>query len=57
MISLRFRPEFSDEWTEVSFFGPDEESGASVLSARLLNADFEVETLGDDGYIDILEAE
>jgi len=43
MTSLRFSPQFSDEWTTVSACGPDAMDALSILAARLESRGDEVE--------------
>lgn len=45
---IRFRPPFTDDWSAAHFSGESAEAAMSILIARLLSADFEVEYFDDD---------
>lgn len=55
MISLRFRPEFEDDWSEGQFTGDAESLASNILASRLLANSFDVEILADDEWIPIEE--
>ncbi len=47
MICIHVRPEFSEEYTEISIEGEHEEDLANMLTARLQATDWEVLTEED----------
>jgi hypothetical protein len=44
---LRFRSQFEDDWSLVTFEGPEADEACSILAARLVNRGDEVELLVD----------
>jgi len=44
---LRFRSQFEDDWSLVTFEGPEADDAQSILAARLLSRGDEVEVLVD----------
>lgn len=55
MTSLRFRQLDWEDWTEVSFEGPEAESAAQVLGGWLLAQEFEAEVWDEDEWIPLGE--
>jgi len=45
---IRFKPNFSDDYTEVTFVGPDADIARNILCTRLLRLECEVEIWDDD---------
>jgi len=45
---IRFRTQFEDDWTEVSFEGTESDIAKNILTTRLLARDCEVQFLSED---------
>lgn len=54
---LRFRPLFTDDWSDASFAGESAEAATAILVAHLLRLDYEVEVCAEGEWIDFEEYE
>jgi len=52
---IRFRTQFEDDWTEVSFSGLESDIAKNILITRLLARDCEVEVLSEDNEWEEIE--
>lgn len=48
---IRYRRPFEDDWTYVTFTGPDAEGARSILTARLLAFGAEVEFFVEEEWV------